>query len=62
MRRCTISWQEAIAFRGQRQREPMRRKLAGVTYSNSLEFGLRDGRLIAPSGFINTQNIEQTIQ
>jgi NTE family protein len=58
----TISWQEAIAFKGQRQREPMRRKLAGVTYSNSLEFGLRDGRLVTPSGFINTQNIEQTIQ
>jgi NTE family protein len=58
----TISWQEAIAFKGQRVREPMRRKLAGVTYSNSLEFGLRGGRLVAPRGFINTQNIEQTIQ
>ena len=58
----SISWQEAIAFKGQRARQPMRRKLAGGTYSNSLEFGLRGGRLVAPSGFINTQNIEQTIQ
>lgn len=58
----SISWQEAIAFKGARERAPMRRKLAGVTYSNSLEFGVRDGRLAAPSGFINTQNIEQTIQ
>jgi len=58
----SISWQEAIAFKGQRERKPMRRKLQGVTYSNSLEFGLRDGRLSAPSGFINAQNIEQTIQ
>ena len=58
----SISWQEAIAFQGQREREPMRRKLAGVTYSNSLEFGLRGGRLVPPRGFINTQNIEQTIQ
>jgi NTE family protein len=41
---------------------PIRRKLTGATYSNSLEVGLRDGRLTAPSGFINTQNIEQTIQ
>lgn len=57
-----ISWEEAIAFKGQRERTPMRRKLAGVTYSNSLEFGLgRDG-IEAPRGFINTQNIEQTIQ
>ena len=57
-----ISWQEAIAFKGQRERQPMHRKLGGVTYSNSLEFGLRDGRLVAPAGIINTQNIEQTIQ
>ena len=41
---------------------PMRRKLAGNNYSNSLEFGVRDGRLIAPSGFINTQNVDLTIQ
>jgi NTE family protein len=58
----SISWQEAIAFKGQREKMPIRRKLAGATYSNSLEFGLRDGRLTAPSGFINTQNIERTIQ
>jgi len=58
----TISWQEALAFEGQRERRPMRRKLAGVTYSNSLEFGVRRGRLTAPSGFINAQNVEQTIQ
>jgi len=58
----SISWEEAIAFKGQRDRVPMRRKLAGVTYSNSLEFGLRNGKLAAPSGLFNTQNIEQTIQ
>jgi NTE family protein len=57
-----ISWQDAIARRGQRGKVPMRRKLAGGTYSNGLEFGLRDGRLTAPSGFISTQNIDLTIQ
>ena len=57
-----ISWQEAIARRGLRSKVPMRRKLAGGTYSNGLEFGLRDGRLTAPSGFISTQNIDLTIQ
>ena len=40
----------------------MRRKLAGSTYSNGLEFGLRDGWLTAPSGFFSTQNIDLTIQ
>jgi NTE family protein len=58
----SISWQEAIARSGMRTQMPMRRKLAGNTYSNSLEFGVRDGRLIAPSGFINTQNVDLTIQ
>lgn len=58
----SISWSGAIAFEGQREKVPMRRKLAGVTYSNRLEFGLKGGRVTAPSGFISAQNIEQTIQ
>jgi NTE family protein len=56
-----IDWGETIGFSSQRQRTPMRRKLAGATFSNSLEFGVRNGRMTAPSGFIKTQNIEQTI-
>jgi NTE family protein len=58
----SISWQEAIARSGLRTKVPMRRKLAGNTYSNSLEFGVRDGRLAAPSGLINSQNVDLTIQ
>lgn len=58
----SISWQEAIARSGLRTMVPMRRKLAGNTYSNSLEFGVRDGRLVAPSGLINSQNVDLTIQ
>lgn len=57
-----ISWAETIGFAGRRERLPMRRKLAGRTYSNTLEFGYRDGGVAAPVGFINTQNIEQTIR
>jgi NTE family protein len=57
-----ISWAEAIGFAGRREKLPMRRKLAGRTYSNTLEFGYRDGGVAAPVGFINTQNIEQTIR
>ena len=56
-----ISFQEAIGFEGERKHQSMRRKLAGDIYSNRFEFGIRDGGLTAPSGFINTQNIEQTI-
>jgi NTE family protein len=58
----SISWQEAIARSGLRTKVPMRRKLTGNTYSNSLEFGVRDGRLLAPSGLINSQNVDLTIQ
>jgi NTE family protein len=57
-----ISWADTIAFKGYRQKLPMRRKLAGVTYSNTLQFGFKDGRVTAPHGFINTQNIEQVIK
>ncbi len=57
-----ISWQEAIGRSTLRAKVPMRRKLAGNTYSNSLEFGVRDGRLLAPSGLISTQNVDLTIQ
>jgi NTE family protein len=57
-----ISWREVIARSGLRAKVPMRRKLAGNTYSNSLEFGVRDRGLVVPSGLINTQNIDLTIQ
>ena len=57
-----ISWSQAITFEGRREKLPMRRKLAGHVYSNNLEFGYRDGQVAAPRGFINTQNIEQTIR
>jgi NTE family protein len=57
-----ISWQEAIARSGLRTQMPMRRKLTGNTYSNSLEFGIRDGGLVAPSGLVNSQNVDLTIQ
>ena len=57
-----ISWAETIGFAGRREKLPMRRKLAGRTYSNTLEFGYRNGAVAAPVGFINTQNIEQTIR
>ncbi len=58
----SISWQDAIGRRDLRRQVPMRRKLVGATYSNSLEFGVRDGSLMAPSGLISTQNVDLTIQ
>ena len=57
-----ISWKNAIAFEGHRVTEPMHRKLSGVTYSNDLQFGLRDRRVTAPTALIGSQNIDQTIE
>ena len=56
-----ISFREAIAFEGERKHQSIRRKIAGEIYSNRFEFGVDEGGITAPSGFINTQNIEQTI-
>ena len=58
----SISWQDTLGRRGLRKQVPMRRKLAGSVYSNSLEFGVRDGSLMAPSGLISSQNVDLTIQ
>ena len=58
----SISWQDAIGRRSLRAKVPMRRKLAGGTFSNSLEFGVRNGSLMAPSGLISSQNVDLTIQ
>ncbi len=57
-----IDWRETLAFASLREELPMRRKQAGITYSNSLEFGIRNGGIAAPSGFINSQHVEQTIR
>jgi NTE family protein len=57
-----ISWQEAIGSTALRAQAPMRRKLTRNAYSIGPEFGVRDGRLVAPSGLVNTQNIDLTIQ
>ena len=57
-----ISWKDTIAFQGQRQDEPMRRKLTSATYSNSVEFGVEGRRLTPPTGLIPTQRIDATIE
>ena len=57
-----IDWSETLAFTALREQSPMRRKQAGITYSNSIEFGITDKGVSSPSGIINTQHVEQTIR
>lgn len=57
-----IKWEETVGGQGRRSRMPISRKLTGITYSNSLEFGLGGRRLLAPGGLLNTQAIEQSLR
>ena len=57
-----IDWKAVVGGAGRRELEPIEQKRAGVTYSNELEFGLVDKRLVVPAGIINTSNIEDLLR
>lgn len=56
-----IQWTQTVGGQQNRNRKPIDRKISDVYYSNALEFGLRNGRLSTPAGFIQTQDIEDEI-
>jgi NTE family protein len=53
-----VNWSATIGSEGQRSLLPMQRKLAGITYSNSIEFNVTSSGLQAAGGLVSTQNIE----
>jgi NTE family protein len=57
-----IDWPRVVGGVGLRKYEPIEQKSAGVTYSNSLDMGLRDGEVIVPSGIINTSGIDDLLR
>jgi len=57
-----IKWEETVGGQGRRNRMPISRKLANTTYTNSLELGVANRRLLTPSGLVNTQEIEQSLR
>jgi NTE family protein len=57
-----IDWKSVVGGLGQRDLEPIEQKRAGVTYSNNLELGLRDGRVVVPGGIVNTAGIEDLLR
>jgi NTE family protein len=57
-----IDWARTVGGKGDRDKVPIDRKLARRTSTNSLEVGIRDGRLKSSSGLINTQDIEDVIR
>ena len=57
-----IDWKAVVGGAGRRDLEPIEQKRAGVTYSNTFEFGLANKRIIVPAGIINTSAIEDLLR
>ncbi|MCC7257999.1 MAG: patatin-like phospholipase family protein [Gammaproteobacteria bacterium] len=57
-----INWSRTVGTEGLRDRTPIERKLAGITYTNGIEFGIKGGSLTAPGGLLKTQDIEDVIR
>ena len=57
-----VDWKSVIGSAGRRDLEPIEQKRAGVTYTNEMELGLRDGRIVAPGGLVDTSRIENLLR
>jgi len=57
-----IDWKAVVGGVGQRDLQTIEQKRAGATYSNDIEMGLRDKRVILPAGIVNTSNIEDLLR
>jgi NTE family protein len=57
-----IDWKAVVGGVGRRDLEPIEQKRAGVTYSNSFEFGVQKKRIVLPAGIVNTSNIEDLLR
>ena len=58
----SIEWPKVVGGVGLRERQPIEQKRAGVTYSNTLDMGLRDGRVLVPGGLISTAGIDDLLR
>ncbi|MBK6452626.1 MAG: patatin-like phospholipase family protein [Proteobacteria bacterium] len=57
-----IDWKKVVGGAGQRDLQTIEQKRAGATYSNDIEMGLREKRVILPAGILNTSNIEDLLR
>jgi NTE family protein len=57
-----IDWRKVVGGQGLREMMPIEQKRAGVTYSNELDLGLRDGGIVVPGGLINTSGIDDLLR
>ncbi len=57
-----IDWQAVVGGLGQRDLEPIEQKRQGVTYSNTLEMGIQNHKVIMPPGLVKTAGIEDLLR
>ena len=57
-----IDWKSVVGGVGRRDLQTMEQKRAGVTYSNDIELGLQEGRVVLPAGIVNTSSIEDLLR
>jgi NTE family protein len=57
-----IDWERTIGGQGRRERMPIKRKLATMTYTIPLEVGMNRDGVQMPGGLIVTQEIEQFLR
>ena len=57
-----IDWPKVVGGVGLWEKEPIEQKRAGVTFSNDLDMGLQDGKVIMPGGLVNTSGIDDLLR
>jgi NTE family protein len=57
-----IDWPKVIGGQGLRELAPIEQKRAGVTYSNDMDLGLRDGEIVVPGGIVSTSGIDDLLR
>ena len=58
----SIDWAAVVGGVGRRDLQTIEQKRAGVTYSNDIEMGLVDKRVVLPAGIVNTSSIEDLLR
>ena len=57
-----IDWSRTVGSADQRKYQQITRKLENRTYTNNIEFGIKDGKLRGKGGLLQTQKIEDLIR
>ena len=57
-----IDWKQVVGGEGSRQRQPIEQKRLEGVAASGLEVGLRGGKLVAPSGLVDTSAIDDLLR